>query len=59
MIIKSMNDIVDLDELILILLMFEAYFQMHSINLSISLINQRAKIIEKAMTKVRKFRIEK
>jgi hypothetical protein len=59
MIKKEINDIVDSDELILILLMFEAYSRMHAKNLSSSSINQRAKIIEKAMTEVRKFRVER
>ncbi len=59
MIKKEINDIVDSDELILILLMFEAYSRMHAMNFSFSSISQRAKIIEKAMTEVRKFRVEK
>ncbi len=59
MIIKAINDTVDSDELVLILLMFETYSRMHAMNLSSSLISQRAKIIEKAMTEVRKFRVER
>ncbi len=59
MIIKAINDIVDSNELILILLMFETYSRMYAMNSSSSSIIQRAKIIEKAMTEVRKFRIER
>ncbi len=59
MIIKAINDIVDSDELVLILLMFEAYSRMHVINLSSSSISQRAIVIEKAMTEIRKFRAQK
>jgi hypothetical protein len=47
------------DGLVLILLMFETYSRMHAMNPSSSSISQWAKIIEKAMTEVRKFRVEK
>jgi hypothetical protein len=53
------KNIVNLDKSISILLMFEAYSQMHAMNLSTSLINQRTKIIKRAMTEIRKFKIEK
>ncbi len=59
MIIKAINDTVDSNELVLILLIFEIYSRTHAMNLSASSIIQRAKIIEKAMTEVRKFRIER
>ncbi len=59
MIIKAINDIVEFDELVLTLLVFEAYSRMHTMNSSASSIIQRAKIIEKAINEVRKFRVEK
>jgi hypothetical protein len=48
-IIKAINDIVESDELIFILLIFEIYSRIHDMNLSISAITQRAKAIEKVM----------
>jgi AICAR transformylase/IMP cyclohydrolase PurH len=59
MIIKVVNDTIDSDELISTLLIFEAYSRLHNMNLSISTINQRAMIIEKTMTEVRKIRTER
>jgi hypothetical protein len=59
MIVKAVNDTTDLDELMSTLLVFEAYSRMHVMNLSISSINQRTMIIEKAMTEMRKFRTER
>jgi hypothetical protein len=59
MIIKAINDTVELDELVLTMLVFEAYSRMHAMNFSASSITQRAKIIEKAMTEIRKFRVER
>jgi hypothetical protein len=59
MIVKAVNDIVDFDELMLTLLVFDVYSRMHVMNSSISSINQRAMIIEKIMTEVRKFRAER
>jgi hypothetical protein len=59
MIIKTINDIVDSDELVLILSIFEIYSRIHVMDLSISTITQRAKIIEKVMSEVRKLRAEK
>ncbi len=58
MIVKAINDTIDSDDLVLILLIFEAYFRMHVMNLSISSIIQRAMTIEKAMIEIRKFRAE-
>jgi hypothetical protein len=58
MIVKVINDTVDSDDLVLILLIFEAYFRMHVMNLSTSSIIQRVMIIEKAMIEIRKFRAE-
>ncbi len=57
--IKAINDIVESDELVLILFIFEIYSRIHALNLSISEITQRAKTIEKVMSEVRKFRAEK
>jgi hypothetical protein len=59
MIIKAINDIVESDELMLTLLVFETYSRMHVMNLSASSINQRAMTIEKAMTEIRKLRVER
>jgi hypothetical protein len=59
MIIKAINDIVKLDELVLTLLVFEIYSRIHIMNLSTSSINQRAMTIKKAMTEIRKFRVER
>jgi hypothetical protein len=59
MIVKTINDTAESDELVLILLIFEAYSKMNIMNSSISSINQRAMTIEKAMIEMRKFRIER
>jgi hypothetical protein len=59
MIVKTINDIVDFDELVSTLLIFDVYSRMHVMNSSISSINQRAMTIEKVMTEVRKFRAER
>jgi hypothetical protein len=59
MIVKAINDTIDSDELMLILLIFEAYFRMHVMNLSTSSITQRATIIEKVMIEIKKFRAER
>jgi hypothetical protein len=59
MIVKAINDTVDSDDLVLILLIFEAYLRMHVINSSTSSIIQRAMTIKKAMIEIRKFRAER
>jgi hypothetical protein len=59
MIVKTINDIAESDELMLILLIFEAYSRMHVMNPPTSSISQRAMTIEKAMTEMRKFRAER
>jgi hypothetical protein len=59
MIVKAINDTVDSDELLLILLIFEAYLCMHAMDSSTSSITQRAMTIEKAMIEIRKFRAER
>jgi hypothetical protein len=59
MIVRAINDTVDSDELMFILLIFETYFRMHAMNLSISSITQRAMIIIKTMIEIRKLRIER
>ena len=59
MIVKTVNDTADFDELMLTLLIFDVYSRMHVMNSSISSINQRAMTIEKIMTEVRKFRAER
>jgi hypothetical protein len=59
MIVKTINDTVDLDELMSTLLMFDAYSRMHAMNPPISSINQRTMTIEKVMTEVRKFKTKR
>jgi hypothetical protein len=59
MIVKTINDISESDDLMLTLLIFDVYSRMHVMNSSISSINQRAMIIEKVMIEVRKFRAER
>jgi hypothetical protein len=59
MIVKTINDTIDSDDLMLILLIFEAYSRMHVMNSSISSIIQRTMTIEKAMIEIRKFRVER
>jgi hypothetical protein len=59
MIVKAVNNTVELDELVLILLTFEAYSRMHVIYSSTSLMTQLALTIEKAMIEIRKFRAER
>jgi hypothetical protein len=59
MIVKTINNIIKLNELMLTLLVFDVYSQMHVINLSISTFNQRAITIEKAMTEVKKIKAER
>jgi hypothetical protein len=59
MIVKTINDIVDFDELISTLLIFDAYSRMHVMNSSTSSINQRAMTIKKVMTEVKIFRAER
>jgi hypothetical protein len=59
MIVKTVNDTADSDELMSTLLVFDAYSRMHAMNSSISSISQRAMTIEKVMTEVRKFRAER
>ncbi len=52
---KVINDSIELDELIFILLIFEVYFRMIEMNVSSSIIIQRAKAMKKIMKEVRKF----
>jgi hypothetical protein len=59
MIVKTINDTADPDELMSTLLVFDAYSRMHVMNSSTSFISQRAMIIEKAMIEMRKFRAER
>jgi hypothetical protein len=59
MIVKTINDTAESDELVSTLLVFEAYSRMHVMNSSISSINQRVMTIEKAMIEMKKFRAER
>ncbi len=59
MIVKAINDTVDSDDLMFILLIFEAYPRMHVMNPPSPLIIQRTMTIEKAMIEIRKFRVER
>ncbi len=58
MTIKAVNDIADFDDLVLTLFVFDAYSRMHVINFSFSSITQRVRVIEKAMTEIRRIRAE-
>ncbi len=51
-IVKTINNTADLDELMLILLIIETYSRMHFMNSSTSSISQRAMTIEKAMIEI-------
>ena len=55
---KTVNDTAELDELVSILLVFEVYSRMNSMNSSSSFIIQRAIAIQKAINEVRKCRAE-
>jgi hypothetical protein len=59
MIVKTINDTVDLDDLIFILLIFKAYSRMHVMNFSTLSIIQRTMTIEKAMIEIKKFQIKR
>jgi hypothetical protein len=59
MIVKAINDTADPDELMFTLLVFEAYPRMHVMNPPAPSITQRAIVIEKAMTEIRKIRVER
>jgi hypothetical protein len=59
MIVKAINDTIDLDELMLILLVLGAYLRMHVMDSPTSSIIQRAMTTEKVMTEIRKLRVEK
>jgi hypothetical protein len=52
---KVINDSIEFDELILILLIFEAYFRMIEMNVSLSTITQRAIAMKKTMQEIQKF----
>jgi hypothetical protein len=52
---KALNDSIELDELILILLIFGVYLRMIEMNVSSSTITQRAIAMKKVMKEVKKF----
>jgi hypothetical protein len=54
MIFKALNDSIDLDDLILTLLVFDAYLRMIEMNVSSSTITQRFIAMRKAMNEIRK-----
>lgn len=56
MAVKAVNNITVLDDLVLILLIFEAYLRMQSMDLPALITIQRAAIIEKIMKQIRKIR---
>ena len=58
MTIETINDIAESNELVSILLVFEIYLQMHSMNSPSSFIIQRTIAIQKAMNEIRKCRTE-
>jgi hypothetical protein len=57
MIFKTLNDSINLDDLILTLLVFDAYSRMIEINVSSSTITQRFIAMRRAMNKVRKLNV--
>ncbi len=54
MIFKVLNDSIDFNDLIFILFVFDAYFQMIEINVSFSTSIQRSIAIQKSMKETRK-----
>jgi hypothetical protein len=54
---KIINDSIELNDLILILLIFDAYFRMIEMNVSSFTITQRVIAMKKAMNEVRKFNV--
>jgi hypothetical protein len=54
MIFKTLNDSTDLNDLVFILLVFDAYLRMIEMNASFSTITQRSIAMRKAMKEVRK-----
>ena len=52
---KTINDFVDSNELVLILLIFEAYSRIIKTNASFLIITQRATIMKRVMKNVRKY----
>ena len=59
MIVKAVNDTADDNDLILTLLMFDAYSRMQKFDFPSSIITQRADAIKKIMKKVRITRTQK
>ncbi len=51
---KALNDSVELDDLILTLLVFEAYFRMIDLDASFSTITQRFMIMKKTMNEIKR-----
>ena len=58
MIIKAINDTADENDLIFVLLMFDAYFCMHELNFFFIII-QQAEAIKKTMKEIKKIKIER
>ena len=58
-IIKSINDSAEPDELISTLLIFDVYSRMHDFDSSSSIVSQRATTIRKAMNEIQKIRVER
>ena len=56
MAVKTVNDTADSDELVLTLLVFEAYPKMSQLNSSVSTISQHTTVIQKVMKEVSKLR---
>ena len=59
MTIKIVNDIIDDNDLIFTLLMFDAYFRMQEFDFSFSIITQRVEIIRKIINEIRIIKAEK
>jgi hypothetical protein len=54
---KTLNDSINLDDLIFTLLLFDAYFRMIEMNVSSSTITQRFIVMRKTMNEVRKLNV--
>ena len=59
MIVKTINDIAELDDLIFTLLIYEAYSRIHANDVSSAIISERAVVIQKVMIEIRRIRDKK
>ena len=59
MIVKTINDIAELDELISTLLVYDVYSRINNSDLSASTVTQRAAVLQKVMIEMRRIRNKK